>query len=148
MVSWDLYFMKLAEEASTRSKDPHTKVGACIVKDKNILSLGYNGAPRKFPDELVPDTSYDNDNLLHQKNTFMCHAELNAILNYRGSLADLNGASIYVTVFPCYECVKALAQVGITEVIYKDIYHRKMIYMAAQYILEQCNIKVRKIGEE
>ena len=146
--SWDDYFMHLAEESSLRSKDPSTKVGACLVKDKRVLSLGYNGAPRSFPDELVPRTSYERDNILNQKNTFMCHAELNAILNYRGSLSELDGATLYVTIYPCHECAKALAQIGIREIIYKEIYHRTNIYSASKYILEKCGIKVRQIGEQ
>ena len=146
--SWDDYFMHLAEESSLRSKDPSTKVGACLVKDKRVLSLGYNGAPRSFPDDLVPQTSYENDNILNQKNTFMCHAELNAILNYRGSLSELEGSTLYVTIYPCHECAKALAQIGIKEIIYKDIYHRTNMYNASKYILSKCGIEVRRIGEE
>lgn len=143
--SWDEYFMSLAEESALRSKDPSTKVGACIVKDKRIMSLGYNGAPRLFPDELVPTEQNEMDNILHQKNTFMCHAELNAILNYRGSLSELEGSSIYVTIFPCHECAKALAQLGIKEIIYKEDYHRTKILSASKYILEKCGIQFRRL---
>lgn len=145
--SWDEYFMHLAEESALRSKDPSTKVGACLVKDKRVLSLGYNGAPRSFPDDLVPMTQYDGDNMLHQKNTYMCHAELNAILNYRGSLSELEGSSIYVTIFPCHECAKILAQLGISEIIYKEEYHRSKILSASKYILEKCSIPFRKLGD-
>ena len=80
--SWDEYFMHLAEESALRSKDPNTKVGACIVKDNRVLSLGYNGAPRGFDDDLVPLGRGSNLPLAQRKNTFMCHAELNSILNY------------------------------------------------------------------
>ena len=145
--SWDEYFMHLAEESALRSKDPSTKVGACLVKDKRVLSLGYNGAPRNFPDNEVPSTSYELDNILHQKNTFMVHAELNAILNYSGSMKDLQGATIYVTIFPCHECAKALAQLGIKEIVYKNDYHRLCILGASKYILNKCGIPFRKIGE-
>ena len=142
--SWDTYFMHLAEESARRSKDPNTKVGACIVKDKRVLSLGYNGAPRLFPDEIVPRSS-DSKSLLSNKNAYMCHAELNAILNYRGSLSDLEQATIYCTVSPCHECMKALAQVGIGEVVYKEIYHRDDIVEVSNLIARKCNIKLRSI---
>ena len=145
--SWDEYFMHLAEESAERSKDPSTKVGACLVKNKRVLSLGYNGAPRRFPDSEVPATSYEMDNIIHQKNTFMVHAELNAILNYGGNLGDLEGASIYVTIFPCHECAKILAQLGIKEIIYRNDYHRAKILFASKYILDKCGIPFRKLGD-
>ena len=145
--SWDAYFMGLAILSAARSKDPSTKVGACIVKDKRVLSLGYNGAPRSFPDNEVPNTSYERDNIVNQKNTFMVHAELNAILNYRGSLSDFKDSTIYVTIFPCHECAKALAQLDIKEIVYKEDYHRLDILFASKYILDKCGIKYRKIGE-
>jgi len=146
--SWEEYFMHLAEESALRSKDPSTKVGACLVKDKRVLSLGYNGAPRAFPDNEVPSTSYELDNMLNQKNTFMVHAELNAILNYGGSLRDLEGATIYVTIFPCHECAKVLSQIGIKEIVYKNDYHRTKILLASKYILDKCNIKYRRLSNE
>lgn len=139
--------MRLAEESATRSKDPKTQVGACIVKDKRILSLGYNGAPRKFPDELVPLDNTAND-LYNSKNTYMCHAELNAILNYRGCLADFEDATIYVTLFPCHECLKALVQVGISEIVYKEDYEKEAIVNVSKRIAEFCNVKLRKLGDD
>ena len=146
MKSWDEHFMQLAEESATRSKDPKTQVGACIVKDKRVLSLGYNGAPRKFPDELVPSNNIAND-LYNSKNTYICHAELNAILNYRGCLADFKDATIYVTLFPCHECLKALVQVGISEIVYKEDYEKEVIVNISKRIAEFCNVKLRKLGD-
>lgn len=139
--------MHLAEESALRSKDPSTKVGACLVKNKRVLSLGYNGAPRNFPDSEVPSTSYETDNLLHQKNTFMVHAELNAVLNYSGSMSDLQDSTIYVTIFPCHECAKVLAQLGVKEIIYKNDYHRTKILNASKHILRKCGIVFKRIGE-
>lgn len=135
--SWNEYFMHLAEETSQRSKDPHTKVGACIVKDKRVLSLGYNGAPRSFDDSLVPETN-GHENILENKNTFMVHAELNAILNFRGNLGDLEDSTLFVTVSPCYECAKLIAQVGIKNVIFKQRYHTGS--EASDYILQHCGV--------
>jgi dCMP deaminase len=137
---WNNYFMQIAKDTAKMSKDPHTKVGACIVKNKKILSVGYNGAPSKFPDEFVPMNRETDIPLISQKNTYMCHAELNAILNYRGSLSDFEDATLYVTTSPCHECSKAIAQVGITTVIYEEKYHRKNVTNAADIILGNCGI--------
>lgn len=145
--TWDEYFMHLAEESASRSKDPNTKVGACVVKDLTVLSLGYNGAPRLFPDKLVPLGRDSTLPLRLQKNTFMCHAELNAILNYKGNLSEFANSTIYVTVFPCHECAKALAQIGVKEIVYKDEYHRKEIFETAKYILDTCGINYRKLED-
>lgn len=142
--SLDIYFMQLAEMNATRSKDPKTKVGSCIVKDKKVLSLGYNGAPRNFPDIEVPTTN-NKENIFLSKNSFMCHSELNAILNYNGALSDLNGATIYVTLSPCHECVKALIQVGIKEIIYKERYDHDDVFKLSKLIADKCNVIYRKL---
>lgn len=134
-------YMEIANIVSKASKDMNTKVGAVIVsKDNRILSTGYNGAPRKYPDSLVP-TSREG-NWRETKYPYICHAELNAILNYRGSLADFKDATIYCTLFPCNECAKALAQVGISTVIYKsDKHHNDDIYIVSREILDKCEVK-------
>ena len=131
---WLRYFMTVAEESAKLSKDPNTKVGAVIVNNKRIKSTGYNGAPQSFPDDLVP-VDNDGETLIEKKNTYMCHAELNVILNYDGQIADLRNADIYVTVSPCSRCACMLAQVGIKRVIYKEKYHRKEETDAAEHIL-------------
>lgn len=119
----DRYYMSLAEITSSRSKDPRTKVGACLVKNKKVLSLGYNGAPRRIPDSKVPYDSRDTSlPLKEQKYGYIVHSEINSILNYSGSLSDLEGATIYVTVFPCCDCAKALIQVGISKIYYLSEY--------------------------
>lgn len=143
---WFEYFMDMAIRTSELSKDPITKVGAVIVKNRKILSIGFNGAPRRFDDSLVPSNN-DSENMIEQKNSYMCHAELNAILNYSGSLSDLNGADVFVTTSPCNNCAIALAQVGIKSVIYKDEYHRKEITETAKNILSNCGISYNSFDE-
>ncbi len=114
-LKWDEYFMGIALLSSQRSKDPSTGVGACIVDANNrILSLGYNGMPFGCSDDEYP---WDREGEpLETKYIYVCHAELNAILNYNGG--PLKGARIYTTLFPCNECTKSIIQKGISEVIY------------------------------
>ena len=116
-LSWDEYFMAIACLSSMRSKDPSTQVGACIVGlDNRILSIGYNGAPNGFSDHSFPwDRTGD---MLNTKYAYVCHAEMNAILNYRGSRHELENAKIYVDLFPCNECAKLIVQAGIKEVLF------------------------------
>lgn len=145
-VSWDDYFMGIAVMASLRSKDENTKVGACIVgKGNRILSTGFNGAPRKLDDDLIPKTNRKDIPWIDTKYPYVCHSELNAILNYRGSMNDFEGAKVYVTLFPCNECSKAMSQIGISEVIYlEDKHHDEDIYVASRFILDNCGIKYRE----
>lgn len=118
-ISWDQYFMAVAKLSAMRSKDPHTQVGCCIVNPQNrIVSLGYNGFPIGINDD---DFSWDRKNEkdpLATKYWYVCHAELNAIINAKGK--DLYGCKLYVTHFPCNECAKAIIQSGIKEVIYEE----------------------------
>ena len=115
-LAWDEYFMAIAKLSAMRSKDPSTQVGACIVSNDNrILSIGYNGAPNGFDDDNFP-WAREGDNL-DTKYPYVCHAEMNAILNYRG---NLEGAKLYVSLFPCNECAKAIIQAGIKTVVYGD----------------------------
>ncbi len=140
-LSWDEYFMGIALLSAERSKDPGTQVGACIVSpDKKILSMGYNGMPRGCHDTLMPwaregapqDTKY----------MFVCHAELNAILNYDGT--SLRGSTIYTTLFPCNECTKALIQAGIKEVIYlSDKYANTDSTRASKRMMDMVGITYR-----
>ena len=101
-LSWEEYFMGIARLTAMRSKDPSTQVGACIVDNENrILSVGYNGAPNGFEDEDFP---WDREGEpLNTKYLYVCHAEMNAIVNYRGSRKDLENAKVYVDLFPCNE---------------------------------------------
>ena len=114
-ISWDEYFMGIALLSGERSKDPNSQVGACIVSpDNKILSIGYNGFPIGCSDDEIP---WDREgDFVDTKYPYVCHSELNAILNYTGS--TLKQSRIYVTLFPCNECAKAIIQSGIKEVIY------------------------------
>ena len=114
-LTWDEYFMGVAMLSGMRSKDPNTQVGACIVSaDNKILSMGYNGFPKGCSDDEFP---WNREGApLDNKYFYTTHSELNAILNYRGG--SLEGAKIYVTLFPCNECSKAIIQAGITTVVY------------------------------
>ena len=116
-ISWDEYFMGVAMLAGMRSKDPNSQVGACIVSEDNkILSIGYNGFPKGCSDDEFPWAREGDD--LDKKYFYVVHSELNAILNYRGG--SLEGAKLYVSLFPCNECAKAIIQCGIKKVIYAD----------------------------
>ena len=115
-ISWDEYFMGVAKLSGMRSKDPNTQVGCCIVSQENkILSMGYNGFPIGCSDDEFP-WGRDGDDPLGTKYLYTTHSELNAILNYSGG--SLKGAKMYVSLFPCNECAKAIIQSGIREVIY------------------------------
>lgn len=147
-ITWDEYFMGIAYMASTRSKDTNTKVGACVVSEDNrIISTGYNGAPRLMDDNIVPTTNDLGKGWLNTKYPYVCHAELNSILNYRGSLYEFAGARVYVTLFPCNECAKALAQLGVSEIIYLEDRDEE-IYEASKRILNNCGIKYRQYNFE
>ena len=116
-ITWDEYFMGVSKLSGMRSKDPNTQVGACIVSsDNKILSMGYNGFPKGCSDDEFPwDREGDE---LEVKYPYVTHSELNAILNYRGG--SLEGTKLYVSLFPCNECAKAIIQAGITTVVYDD----------------------------
>lgn len=114
-ISWDEYFMGVAHLAALRSKDPNTQVGCCIVSDDHkILSMGYNGLPKGCDDDAFP---WDRDgDALNTKYPYVVHSELNAILNFRGG--TLEGSTLYVSLFPCNDCAKAIIQAGIGTVVY------------------------------
>lgn len=147
-LSWDEYFMGIAKLTAMRSKDPNTQVGACIVAgDNRILSLGYNGAPNGFSDDCFP---WDREGkLLETKYLYVCHAERNAILNFRGYRSELENARIYVDLFPCNECAKEIIQAGIKEIVYlSDKYADTDSTIAAKRMLDECGIKYRRLDEE
>ena len=141
-ISWDEYFMGIAMLSAERSKDPSTIVGACIVsQDNRILSMGYNGAPRGLHDDKM---HWQRDGaFLDTKYAYVCHAELNAILNYRG---DLTGSKVYVKLFPCNECAKAIIQSGIKEIIYEDDkYNDTPSDRASKRMLDAAGVTYKKI---
>ncbi|ASW43598.1 MULTISPECIES: deoxycytidylate deaminase [Eubacteriales] len=142
-ISWDEYFMGVAILAGKRSKDPSTQVGACIVdNDNKILSQGYNGLPIGCSDDEFP---WDREgDALETKYPYVVHAELNAILNSRGSY--LHGAKIYVALFPCNECAKAIIQAGIKEVIYlSDKYADTAPVKASKRMFKAAGVKMTKL---
>ncbi len=146
-ISWDEYFMGVALLSAKRSKDPSTQVGACIVNsDNRIVSVGYNGFPRGCSDEEFPwERSADNQN--DTKYPFVCHAELNAILNASGR--EMRGTRIYVALFPCNECAKAIIQSGITEVIYlSDKYKNTDNCLASRRMLEAAGVKLTQFESD
>ncbi len=141
-ISWDEYFMGIASLSGMRSKDPHTQVGACIVSgDNKILSMGYNGFPTGVSDDDFP---WNRDGApLENKYFYTTHAELNAILNYRGG--SLEGAKLYVSLFPCNECAKAIIQCGIREIIYdSDKYAETPSVIASKRMLDAAGVHYRK----
>lgn len=144
VLSWDDYFMALAKLSAQRSKDPSTQVGACIVSSSHrILSIGYNGAPNGFPDDEFPWAREGEP--LDTKYLYVVHAERNAILNYHGSRRDLEGATIYVDLFPCNECAKEIIQAGIKEVVYlSDKYADTDGTIASKRLLDACGVKYRQ----
>lgn len=142
-ISWDEYFMGVALLSAKRSKDPSTQVGACIVNDKNkIVGAGYNGLPIGCNDDEFPWNKQGD--FLNTKYPYICHAELNAILNNIGM--DLRGCKIYTALFPCNECSKAIIQSGITEVIYlSDKYAGTDTAKASKVMLDTAGVKYRKV---
>lgn len=148
VISWDEFFMKVALAASERSKDPNTQVGACIADTNHrILSVGYNGTPSALNDDDFPWA--DNPDPLNDKHSYVVHAEANAILNYRGSLKDMQGATVYVTLFPCHECAKTLVQAGIGEVVYlDDKYAGTTDNLIARRTFDTCGVTYRQMRLE
>lgn len=150
-ISWSEYFMGIAFISSLRSKDPRTQVGACIVDTENhILSTGYNGAPLNLNDDDLPWNSLgeENGDIMNIKNTFVCHAEANAIDNYNGNKEKLNNSTIYVTLFPCVECAKRIIQNKIKKVIFLKQYSSLEQITAANYLFEKANVEVEKFDVE
>jgi dCMP deaminase len=142
-ISWDEYFMGVALLSGCRSKDPNTQVGACIVNAKNkIVGAGYNGLPTGCDDDEFPWEKQGG--FLQTKYPYICHAELNAILNNIGM--DLQGCKIYTALFPCNECAKAIIQSGITEVIYlSDKYAGTDSARASRLMLDKAGVACRKV---
>ncbi len=141
-ISWDEYFMGVAILSGMRSKDPHTQVGACIVsEDHKILSMGYNGFPAGCSDDDFPWNREGDP--LDNKYFYTTHSELNAILNYRGG--SLEGSTLYVSLFPCNECAKAIIQSGIREIIYEsDKYENTPSVIASKRMLKAAGVAFRK----
>ena len=143
-INWDEYFMGIAMLTAKRSKDPSTQVGACIVsKDNIIISTGYNGMPKGCSDDEFPwEREGAQDDMT--KYPYVVHAELNAILNANGR--DLRGSRIYVALFPCNECAKAIIQSGVSEVMYlSDKYKDTMMNLVSKRMLDAAGVKYTKM---
>ena len=143
VISWDQYFMGVAKLSAFRSKDPNTQVGACIVTPENkIVGVGYNGLPWGCEDTDFPWYNREGD-MYDTKYPYVVHAELNAILN---SIQKLNGCRIYVSLFPCHECAKAIIQSGIKEIIYEDDkYNDTPSDRASKRMLDAAGVTYKKI---
>ena len=143
VLSWDEYFMGVAKLSALRSKDPNTQVGCCIVNANNrIVGVGYNGMPWGSEDSHMP-WNVRTGSLEETKYAYVVHAELNAILN---STADLHGCRLYVSLFPCNECAKAIVQAGIKEIIFEDEkYNNTPGDIASKRILKAAGVKCRKV---
>ena len=140
--TWDETFMEMALTAAKRSKDPVTQVGAVIVAaDNRVLSIGYNGTPRGWSDDDFVWGKGDPDPL-RNKHNYVIHAERNAVLNHRGLLSDLNGATIYVTHYPCVGCAQEIVQAGITRVVYGSEKLSGPDYTSV--LLDKCSVKIEK----
>ncbi len=139
-LSWDEYFMGIALLSSMRSKDPSTQVGACIVdNDRRIRSMGYNGMPRCCQDDDYP---WGHGEGMESKYLYVCHAELNAILNC--NTGTVRGCTVYTTLFPCNECAKAIIQSGIAEVVYySDKYADTDSTRASKRMFDTAGVKYR-----
>ena len=144
ILSWDEYFIGLAHLSAYRSKDPSTQVGAVIVDDDNrVVSIGYNGLPRGCSDDEFP-WEREGD-ILETKYPFVVHAELNAILNSRNSVKD---CTIYVSLFPCNECAKAIIQSGIKRIVYEsDKYYDTEMVKASKRMLASANVECKQLKE-
>ena len=140
-ITWDEYFMGVARLAARRSKDPNTQVGACIVSPDNIIiSTGYNGLPNGCSDDEYPWEREGEET----KYPYVVHAELNAILNANGR--DLRGSRLYVALFPCNECAKAIIQAGVKEVLYlSDKYASTAATRASKRMLDSAGVTYRQL---
>ncbi|KAL4559795.1 hypothetical protein LXL04_031941 [Taraxacum kok-saghyz] len=146
-LSWDDYFMAIAFLSAERSKDPYRQVGACLVsQDDIILGIGYNGFPRGCSDDKLPwSKKSKNGDPLETKYPYVCHAEVNCILNTNHASAA--GQKLYVTMFPCNECAKVIIQSRVSEVIYfveKSLENADVIYVASHKLLSLAGVKVRR----
>lgn len=150
-LNWEEYFMGNAILASMRSKDPSNQVGACVVDEKNhkILSIGYNGLTHGMNDDEFDWLSSGEQTgiLKNVKDYYIVHAERNAILNFYGDSKELEGATLFVTWFPCTECAKEIIQVGIKKVVYLRMYSKEELVEISKIMLENAGVEIVKYNE-
>jgi len=142
-LGWEDYFMAIAFLSAQRSKDPSSQVGACVVNaEKKIVGIGYNGMPLGCSDDILP-WSRTGETIMDTKYAYVCHAELNAILNKNSF--DVSGCSIYVALFPCNECAKVIVQSKIKEVVYySDKYHDRPEMKASRRMFNLAGVSYRQ----
>ena len=137
-VSWDEYFMAIARQVATRATCDRKHVGAVIVRDRTILSTGYNGSIRGLE---------HCDEVGHMMEAGHCvrtiHAEANAIIQAAQNGVAINGADIYITASPCWQCFKMIANSGIRRIIFGEFYRDERIYEVAKAL----NIELLEISE-
>lgn len=145
VITWDEYFMGLAHLSALRSKDPHTQVGAVIVdNDHRVVSIGYNGLPFGCSDDIFPWEREGES--LATKYPYVVHAELNAILNAK---RNLQGCTLYVSLFPCNECAKAIIQSGIKKIIYEDdLYDDSVSTKASKRMLKAAGVEFTPLKQK
>lgn len=142
-ISWNTYFMEVAKLTALRSKDPNCKVGCCIMKNNHLISTGYNGFPTGVSDDEYPWEK--EGNFLDTKYPYVCHAELNAILN---ASASVKGSTVYVTRFPCNECAKAIIQSGVKHIVYLlDKHPNDDTFLAAKRMFQSVGITYEQYQE-
>lgn len=151
VIAWDEYFMANAILVSARSKDPHNRVGACIVNDENkVLSVGYNGLTRGMNDDNFDWLSSGEKTGIKKniKDYYVVHAERNAILNCRGISDDLKGSTLYVTWYPCCECAKEIIQAGIKKVVYLRMYSKQDLVEISKIMFDAAGVEVVPFNDE
>lgn len=147
--SREVVHMETASLWAKRSKDPHTQVGVVIIgSDDRVLSIGYNGAPNGYPDEKV-NWSRDAEKEEDRKYAKVIHAELNAILNFKGLTSDLRGSTLYTTHFPCNKCTLALIQVGVKRVVYKtEVTNMDLLPTVVYELARVCGVEIERFEGE
>ena len=146
-IVWDEYFMGISKLSGMRSKDPNTQVGACIVNEhRKIVGVGYNGFPRGCSDDTLPWAREGEWG--ETKYPYVCHAELNAILNCNNA-SLLKGSTLYVALFPCNECAKAVIQSGIKRIVYlSDKYKDSDATIASKRMLDAAGVEYTRLETE
>ena len=125
--SWDNYFMNIATVVATRSTCDRKFVGAVIVKDKTILSTGYNGSIKGMPHCSDEGHMMENSHCVRT-----IHAECNAICQAAKNGSKIDGSTIYITASPCWNCFKQIINSGIVKIVYKEFYRDEKIFNAAK----------------
>lgn len=136
------YCMMDAILAAKNSEDPKTKVGACIVKNGNIIGYGCNRAPKGFGKYMNEHNCWNSEaDVMHKKNTYVLHAEVAAIMDVYKNGHDTFGSTIYVTLFPCNECAKIIIEAGIKKVCYLELYSKSDKVQATKLMFDECGIE-------